>query len=207
MRIIAGQWRSRRLERPIGAVTRPMPDRLKETIFNVLGSYYGCPGGLPALRVADVFCGSGSMGLEALSRGAAFCAFIERDARALTALRRNLDTVAADPATVAVVRGDAWRRATCGPDGRPFDLVFLDPPFRNSQDTSEVGPVRTYLGLLELVATDHREGSGSTDVATSERVVVLHHAANARFAPRAGDRWTVMDQRVQGRNAATFFRV
>src|SRR3989304_6946937 len=95
MRIIGGQWRSRRLLRPETDSTRPMPDRVKQAIFDMLGSRYDDPGALPPLLVADVFAGGGSMGLEALSRGAAFCSFFERDRQALEALCSNIESLGA----------------------------------------------------------------------------------------------------------------
>src|SRR3972149_2479777 len=107
MRIIGGTWRSRRLLRPETDSTRPMPDRVKQTIFDMLGSRYDCPGALPPLLVADVFAGGGSMGWEALSRGAAFCGFFERAREALDALRRNVESLGAGLES-SIVSGDAW---------------------------------------------------------------------------------------------------
>ena len=101
MRIIAGTWRGRKLLGPIGMGTRPILDRVKASPFDMLGSYYQCPGRIPASSVRDLFCGTGSLGLEALSRGAACCTFVERDRSALRRLRTNFSQLAAaDRATV-----------------------------------------------------------------------------------------------------------
>lgn len=191
MRIISGKWRSRRLLRPQTTETRPVPDRVKESIFNILTARFGLPAVLPPLRVADVFAGSGSMGLEALSRGAAHCWFFERGSEALSALRRNIEALNADAETT-VVTADAWRSAVCGPDNRPFDLVLLDPPYRDSQDSSEQGAVRRYLTRLQ----------SSEDCAP---LVVLHHRAGVRYDEDTGSGWRIVDQRTMGSNAITLF--
>ena len=108
MRIIGGKWRSRRIHRPDSPATRPVPDRVKESIFNILGNHYDCLGSLPPIRVADVFAGGGSMGLEALSRGAAHCTFFERDRTALAVLRKNFTTLDVKKEATIIAR-DAWR--------------------------------------------------------------------------------------------------
>ncbi len=203
MRIIAGKWRSRRLKRPKTLVTRPVPDRVKQAIFEILAVHYCTPGGLPALRVADVFAGSGSMGLEALSRGAESCWLYERDREALDALRANFKALAVG-AEASIVIGDAWRRAVAAPDGQPFDLVLLDPPYADSDDVSEGGPVRRYL---ERIAG----GGGLCPL------VVLHHRAEAGFCVEPAllkqlearstkvDQWRILDHRIYGTSAVTFF--
>ncbi|MCH7873340.1 MAG: RsmD family RNA methyltransferase, partial [Planctomycetes bacterium] len=140
MRIIAGKWRSRQLKRPDTAATRPMPDRIKEAIFNSLGARYGSPGALPALRVADLFAGSGSLGLEALSRGAASCCFVEDNVDALAALRLNVEALGAKSSASIAVR-DAWAYGASAAGREPFDLIFLDPPYRETEDSSDDGRV------------------------------------------------------------------
>jgi len=191
MRIIAGHWRSRHLCAPNNFVTRPVPDRVKESIFNKLGSYYGCPGELPAIHVADAFSGSGSMGLEALSRGAESCTFFERDPEAISALKLNLSAL--DVGTAAsVVRGDAWRKAVARSDGGPLDLILLDPPFRDSSDPSESGAVHRYLSKM-------------SNLGDASLLIVLHHEVSVAPFVLPGDRWTVLDERRFGRNVVTFF--
>ncbi len=201
MRIIGGRWRSRRLIRPVTDATRPMPDRVKQTIFDMLGSRYDTPGSLPPLAVADVFAGGGSMGLEALSRGAASCDFFERDRDALEALRSNIAALDAGPES-RIVAGDAWREPMTTAEGRPFALIFLDPPYRDCEDTSERGEVRRLLGrhaLLNGRGTDHPEAPAA------ERLVVLHHPAGIQFTLAENDRWRVVEERRIGSNAVTFF--
>jgi len=189
MRIVGGTWRSRVLVRPVHAPTRPMPDRMREAIFAMLGSYYHTPGALPPLRVADVFCGGGSMGLEALSRGAASCRFFERDPVALDALRRNLAALGVTEG-VEVVRGNAWRNTLTGERGD--QLILLDPPYRDAEDVSPSGPVRSFLA--GLVAPD--DGG---------QLVVLHHPRRVHFDLDPGDAHRRIDERVFGTNAVAIF--
>ena len=168
-----------------------MPDRVKEAVFNILGSHYECPGALPPLLVADVFAGSGSMGLEALSRGAAACCFFERDRHALDALRDNVRALSAESASAIIVR-DAWRFAVSDTEGKSFDLVFLDPPYRDSRDASDRGPVQRYLARL-------RRDVGKTPL------VVLHHPSAVRYEPPLAGTWQIADHRTFGTNAITIF--
>jgi len=191
LRIIGGKWRSRRLVRPDSEATRPMPDRVKQAVFDILGSRFGTPGGLPPLRIADMFAGSGSMGLEALSRGARSCCFFERDREALSALRRNVEILAAEEASAIVVR-DAWWAAARDPNGQAFDLIVLDPPYNDSEDASPNGPVLRFLGLL-------------AEDAANRPLVVLHHVSRVKFSLGAEDTWTIADQRTFGSGAVTFF--
>lgn len=122
MRIIAGQWRGRKLIAPAGDTTRPTSDRTRETLFSMLASRLG---DFEGLKVADLFAGSGALGLEALSRGAAHCLFVEQDAAAIRAIRANLAAFR--------VQGQADVRASSvlslGPVKEPLDLILLDPPY------------------------------------------------------------------------------
>jgi 16S rRNA (guanine966-N2)-methyltransferase len=117
VRIVAGEFKGRRLHAPRGARTRPTADRVREALFSMLGDVTGA-------RVLDLYAGSGALGIEALSRGAEAAVFVERDPRALAALRRNLDAVDA----VAEVRQQDVVRFLARPEGK-FDLVFCDPPY------------------------------------------------------------------------------
>lgn len=122
MRIIAGEWRGRPLRAPEGGDTRPTADRTRETLFSMLVSRLG---GFEELRVADLFAGSGAMGLEALSRGAAHCLFVEQAPPAIRAIRANIAALKAHD------RCDV--RATSvmalGPGKQAFDVLLLDPPY------------------------------------------------------------------------------
>jgi 16S rRNA (guanine966-N2)-methyltransferase len=122
MRIVAGQWRGRRLAAPQGETTRPTADRTRETLFSMLTSRLGS---FEGLAVADLFAGSGALGLEALSRGAASCVFVEQDAPALRALRQNIAALRAQP--LCDVR--ATSALALGPARQPLDLILLDPPY------------------------------------------------------------------------------
>lgn len=122
MRIIAGRHRGRRLIGPEGQTTRPTHDRAREALFNILA--HGEPR-LPGTRFLDLFAGSGAVGLEAASRGAAAVLLVELDRAALEAAAANRDALG-ETRTVAILRGDATR---LGPAAQPFDIVFIDPPY------------------------------------------------------------------------------
>lgn len=120
MRIIAGQWRGRPLTAPKGDATRPTADRTRETLFSMLLSRLGS---FEGLNVGDFFAGSGALGFEALSRGAASCLFVEQDKPALDAIRANGDRFG--------VRPDIRQSSvmSLGPASKPLDLIFMDPPY------------------------------------------------------------------------------
>lgn len=122
MRIVAGAAKGRRLVAPKGFDVRPTTDRVKEALFSSLQPL------LPGARVLDLYAGSGGLGLEALSRGAVTVTFVERAQPAVTALRRNIDTVGLPGATVVVGEVSKVLRGEVG--GAPFDLVLADPPYR-----------------------------------------------------------------------------
>ena len=120
MRVIAGSAKGRRLSSVPGTGTRPITDRVKESLFNILGD------SVPASRFLDLFAGTGSVGIEALSRGAESAVFIERNPRAIAVIHKNLRATGLAP-SAEVVRGDVYRyleRACRG----PFDLVYVAPP-------------------------------------------------------------------------------
>lgn len=120
MRIIAGEWRGRPLIAPPGDATRPTADRTREALFSMLTARIGS---FEGLRVADLFAGTGALGLEALSRGAGHCTFVEQDRSALDALRANIAKLAAK----ADVRAQSV--AALGPVAQPYDLLLFDPPY------------------------------------------------------------------------------
>jgi 16S rRNA (guanine966-N2)-methyltransferase len=130
MRIVGGAYRGRRLVSPPGDSTRPTSDRAREAIFNVLAHAPWSPGVAEA-RVIDLFAGSGAMGLEALSRGAAFCLFVETDSVARGVIRENVEALGVELfGRTRIHRRDATdlgaRPAT---DGPAFNLALLDPPY------------------------------------------------------------------------------
>jgi 16S rRNA (guanine966-N2)-methyltransferase len=126
VRVIAGRFGGRRLSAPRGARTRPTADRVRESLFSVLGDLEGA-------RVLDLFAGSGALGIEALSRGAAEATFVDSAPAALRALRENLAALEIRAEAAEVRRADA--RAflrTARKSGRQYDLVFVDPPYRRA---------------------------------------------------------------------------
>lgn len=122
MRIIAGEWRGRPLLAPKGMETRPTADRTRETLFSML---YSRLGSFEGLKVGDLFAGSGALGLEALSRGAESCLFVDQDADAIAAITGNVRALGAAP------RADVRRTSvlSLGPARAPLDLLLLDPPY------------------------------------------------------------------------------
>ena len=131
LRIIGGTWRGRKLRFPPSPEIRPTPDRVRETLFNWLGTR------LPGARCLDLFAGSGALGLESLSRGAGQVTFVERDAAAVRELRARLSEWGATGAQVE--QGDALRFLKGPGGGGPFDIVFLDPPFDSDSLTAAAG--------------------------------------------------------------------
>ena len=121
MRVIAGEWRGRPLVAPRGDTTRPTADRTREALFSMLASRLGS---FEGLAVADLFAGSGALGLEALSRGAGSCLFVEQDRTALDALKANIAKLAAKGADVR-----PGSVLALGPAPKPLDLILMDPPY------------------------------------------------------------------------------
>jgi 16S rRNA (guanine966-N2)-methyltransferase len=122
VRVIAGRWGGRRLQAPPGRSTRPTSDRVREALFSMLGAR------VDGARVLDLFAGSGALGLEALSRGAAEATFVDSAPAALRAVRANLEALDGE---AEIVRSDARRFVvSASAAARQYDLVFLDPPYR-----------------------------------------------------------------------------
>ena len=125
MRIVGGVWRGRALTAPAGQATRPTADRVRQALFDMLlHAPWGGRDAVEGTRVLDAFAGTGALGLEALSRGAAFACFMEQDRMALAALRRNVAACRAEDRS-SVLAGDVL----AAPRGEPCGLVFLDPPY------------------------------------------------------------------------------
>jgi len=123
VRIIAGEWRGRKLAAPKGDAPRPTADRTRETLFSMLTSRLGS---FEGLKVADLFAGSGALGLEALSRGAAKCLFVEQEREALSAIKANITML--DARTRARVEAISVMQLRARSE--PLDLLLLDPPYR-----------------------------------------------------------------------------
>jgi 16S rRNA (guanine966-N2)-methyltransferase len=131
MRVIAGRYRGRRLRAPRGTVTRPTSERVREGLFSMLGALDGA-------RVLDLFAGTGALGIEALSRGAEQVVFVERDRRAVEALRANLAALELDEEQALLRREDAHRAVkTAREQEETYDLLLIDPPYGRVR---ELGP-------------------------------------------------------------------
>ena len=128
MRVIAGRLGGRRLKAPRGRTTRPTPDRVRESLFAMLGE-------LQDASVLDLFAGSGALGIEALSRGATKAVFVERDAGAVRALRGNLAVLQIGADEAELWRGDVLAALQSARErSEKYDLVFIDPPYRRAPD-------------------------------------------------------------------------
>lgn len=143
MRIIAGEFRGRRLKAPTGRTTRPTPDRVREALFSILGERV-----LDA-RVAELFAGTGSLGLESLSRGAAFAVFTERSREALDCLRANVAALGVADRCRILPRSAFDLPRLCR-DEPPFDLAFCDPPFRVFAEAPSRRRLESLLSNLPL---------------------------------------------------------
>ncbi|MFA5424713.1 MAG: 16S rRNA (guanine(966)-N(2))-methyltransferase RsmD [Phycisphaerae bacterium] len=165
MRIIAGTKRGLKLQSPEGDVSRPIIDRVKESLFSVL---YGL--GLPnGAMAADLFSGVGSLGLESLSRGAEFVTFVERDPRVGSILNNNIEK-AGFAGQSKVVRANAFKvGAPVGDSGRRYDLVFVDPPYPTTKDVSENSQLAGLMDVLAGQVTDN----ALVIVRTQEKVELL----------------------------------
>jgi 16S rRNA (guanine966-N2)-methyltransferase len=166
MRLIAGTYRRRKLRTRPGLVTRPITDRVKETLFELLGDE------LDGRRIADVFAGTGTLGLEALSRGAASAVFIESDRRAQELLRENVGLLGA--ADVSLCWQTDVLRTSFRPKGVPqlipYDIVFFDPPFRM------IAGLRAGSPLFRSI-----ERLGRPDVTSPGALLLLRTPAEAEF--------------------------
>ena len=188
MRIVAGSKRGMKLYEPRGMVSRPILDRVKESLFSILYGY-DLPEGA---RVADVFSGVGSLGLEALSRGARCVTFVERDPDIGQTLRRNIDKAGfADRSRV--VRTNAFvSGAVPGPDSPVYDLVFVDPPYPATQDVGQQSPL---AGLIEVLGRQ-----------VTDRAIVTVRTHKRIALPAAYGPFKVIDRRVWGTMAIALLR-
>jgi 16S rRNA (guanine(966)-N(2))-methyltransferase RsmD len=133
MRVIAGEFRSRSLAAPAGMNTRPTSDKLRETLFNVLAHWPGVE--LRGAAFADLFAGCGAVGIEALSRGAAHCFFVEQAGPAIAAIRKNLTALKIGDDRATVLRSDAAEFARA--PARQMNFIFLDPPYDDAEAYSQ----------------------------------------------------------------------
>lgn len=207
MRVIAGTYRSRPLTAPGGRATRPTSDRLRETLFNVLA------GQVEGASFADLFAGSGAVGIEALSRGARYVCFAENARGAIAAIRSNLASLKIEAGFSIETRGAAaaLRPAAGSTAGHPWDVVFLDPPY---QDAAARNQVLTALGqqaksLLApgaLVVAEHQSFIGKPAVGALRPAAGVRTPAAEAPAERYGAliRYRVLRQ---GDAALSFYRL
>jgi 16S rRNA (guanine(966)-N(2))-methyltransferase RsmD len=176
MRIIAGSRRGMKLLSPETQSSRPITDRVKESLFSVLGKY-DLPGGA---IVADLFCGVGSLGLEALSRDAEFVTFVEKDPNIIATLNMNIEK-AGFAKKSKVVRADAFEigAATCS-DEEGYSLVFVDPPYSATGNVQADSPLG---GVLESLAEQVTAG-GIVVVRTSRSTSLLDRYGQFQIAER-----------------------
>ena len=183
MRIVAGRFRGAALTGPKGQDIRPTGDRVREAVFNILA--HGIEGArIEAARVLDLFAGTGALGLEALSRGAAYVHFVEDNAEARGLIRRNIETLGATGVT-RIYRRDATRLGGAG-TLKPFDLIFADPPYGK--------------GLAERALQSALAGGWLLP----EAIAVVEEHADAEFALPSG--FALIDQRHYGDTAVRFLR-
>jgi 16S rRNA (guanine966-N2)-methyltransferase len=184
MRIVAGRHRGRRLLAPPGEAVRPTSDRAREALFNILSHGRLAAGGIPFAEAAmlDAFAGTGALGLEALSRGAAEAVFIEKDRAALAMLRKNVQALG-ESARSRILPGDATRppRAMAG-----CTVAFLDPPYQSG------------LAAPALRALD------AAGWFTRDALAVIELAAREELSPPAG--FILVDERVYGAARLVFLR-
>jgi len=187
MRVVGGSARGRRLLSPRGGDIRPMPDRVRQALFNILGRT------VVGARVLDLFSGTGALGIEALSRGATACLFVENDRMAVRLIEENLRRLGFAEAA-RVWQADALQLAPrLAAIHEAFDLVFAGPPYRLLEEA------KTRAALMQLFAQLNLQESLSPAA-----VIVLQHPADVAIdaAPAAG--LVCTDQRRYGRTALTF---
>jgi len=182
MRVVGGRLRGRNLTAPNSQAVRPTADRLRETLFNILAHGYDDP--VADARVLDLFAGTGALGIEASSRGAAFVLFVDDGAEARALLRGNVESLSLGGLT-RIFRRDATKLGPVHPL-EPFSLAFLDPPYGK--------------GLAELSLASARDGGWLTPGA----LVVVEESTAAKFAAPLG--YTELERRDYGDSELVFLR-
>ena len=148
MRIIAGEFRGRKLLPPEGDTTRPITDRVKQSLFDILTPY------IEGARIYDLFSGTGSMGLECLSRGAAHATFFESDRSALDRLKKNIATLKVEDRS-QIIPGDLFKYFPNNTPVQKAALIFLDPPYRFLREQPQ-----NLRGLADAIADNHLASDG-----------------------------------------------
>ncbi|HUN79905.1 MAG TPA: 16S rRNA (guanine(966)-N(2))-methyltransferase RsmD [Phycisphaerae bacterium] len=192
MRVIAGQYRRRKLLAPAGLNTRPILDRVKTALFDWLGAKLAMPGRLPPLKILDLFSGGGSLGIEALSRGGEFCAFVENESEAMRCLLQNLDALQIGPAA-RFYHGAAETIRISPPPGGAFDLVFFDPPYLLSETTDPGGAASRILARL------------GTEIPVSDKAMLVWRHDSSLTLPQEVSGWNMDEQRTWGGMTVSIF--
>jgi 16S rRNA (guanine966-N2)-methyltransferase len=182
MRVVGGRLRSRPIAGPKGRGLRPTGDRLRESLFNILAHGHGDP--VTGARVVDLFAGTGALGIEALSRGAAFALFVDDGIEARALLRQNSETLGLGGIS-RIFRRDATKLGPAHPV-EPFSLVFLDPPYRK--------------GLAEKALASARDG----DWLKPDALIVVEEAADAAF--KGPDGFEELERRAYDDSELIFLR-
>ncbi len=187
LKIVGGKHRGRTLATPEGLATRPTSSRARESLFNILAHASWRPDGTSPLidaRVLDAFAGSGALGIEALSRGAAHATFLDNDATAITLIGENLRKLG-ETGAAKVIRGDATNPPPCR---EPCDLVFLDPPYRKDQAAPALAALAKAgwlkagtIATVELANTENFAAPPGFEAIDERRygaakIVILRHA-------------------------------
>lgn len=191
MRIIAGEFRGRRLEAPKGDGTRPTTDRVRESLMSAVHS---ARGGFEGAVVLDAFAGSGALGLEALSRGADTAVLCEQGREAAAVIERNLRTLGLGRERARLMHGDVLKRPPAAPVAGPFDLVFLDPPYALAAEA-----------VFDLLDRLRRGGALADDVLVSYEHDAADDDAVEAAAEAAG--WAVRSHRRFGDTAIDFLEI
>ncbi len=191
MRVITGRFQGRKLKAPPGETTRPILDRVKVAVFDFLGARLAQPGVLPPLSVLDLFCGGGSLGIESLSRGAAYCAFVDADRAACGCLRENLDHLGIGPEG-RIYQSPVETAIIAPPPNGRFSLIFLDPPYRLSEDWTPRATLRRVLERL-----------GADPVVDENATMLWRHADKCEIPDLLPGGWQVEHRRSWGRMAVS----
>jgi 16S rRNA (guanine966-N2)-methyltransferase len=161
MRIVSGRWKGKALVAPAGDTTRPTSDRARQAVFNIIEHAAWSPG-LRDARVLDLFAGTGALGLEALSRGAASCLFLDTDPAARAALSTNIEACGAGGITRVWKRDAACLDPLPPSANGPFDLVFVDPPYGKGLDIAALtGLARNWLAQDGIIMLERGRGEGT----------------------------------------------
>ncbi|TAM98317.1 MAG: 16S rRNA (guanine(966)-N(2))-methyltransferase RsmD [Rhizobiaceae bacterium] len=182
MRIVGGEFRGRTLVTPHSQSIRPTSDRTREAVFNVIAHAF--PDRMEGARVLDLFSGTGALGIEALSRGGAFCLFIEESAEGRALIRENIEALGLQGCT-KLFRRDATRLGMVG-TMQPFSLLFADPPYGK--------------GLGERALQSALDG----EWLTGDALCIVEETADAGFAAGAG--FDLIDERRYGDTAIRFLK-